>query len=420
VIINSPGVSLVGSSFPGATVADGGAVPPDTQVAAGNGFVVEAVNDVLFVWNGGATPVFETDLVSFFQAFFSDVVSDPRIRYDAASGRWFVSAVTLESLFGTGDWRLAVSTSGDPTGTYNLYAATTNGSFPDFPKVAVTSDKVVLTGNAFSLFTQRFQGTEYLVASKSDLINGVSPAADNFFAPNQGSFTIEPANSSSSTLYMAGASSGRKGTTLTVWTITGAPPTLTVTTKNLAISTLSTPPDAAQMGSATLITTNDSRLLDGVLTTDGSKLWVTAATGCTPPGDSKTRACVRLTQVNLSAMTIAQDFTFGESGRYYYYPAIDLDSANNLVAVFNRSSSTEFVSVYASAQKAADVVNGFHIPTQVCVSSAGYNPSSSTFNRWGDYSGAHASGASVWVAGELVNSSANDDWGTCLAQVLVP
>jgi hypothetical protein len=56
-----------------------------------------------------------------------------------------LSAVVLRADQTAGGWRLAVSTSGDPAGTYNLYAIDTTGGFPDFPKLGVCDDKVVLT-----------------------------------------------------------------------------------------------------------------------------------------------------------------------------------------------------------------------------------------------------------------------------------
>ncbi len=94
-----------------------------------------------------------------------------------------------------------------------------------------------------------------------------------------------------------------------------------------------------------------------------------------------------------------QDLTFGESGEYYYYPAIRADGGGNLIAVFNRSSTGEYVGVYASGQPAS-APNTFQMPVPV---KAGEAPYTISPPRWGDYSGASldpSSSTMVWIAGE--------------------
>src|SRR5918911_538221 len=101
-------------------------------------------------WRDWSSDVCSSDLGTFFGVGFlttlTDVVSDPRVVYDEPSGRWFVSCVTLETFLNTGDWRIAVSKTSDPTGAYTLYAGTFNGNFPDFPSLGVNDDKVALAG----------------------------------------------------------------------------------------------------------------------------------------------------------------------------------------------------------------------------------------------------------------------------------
>jgi hypothetical protein len=270
--------TLDGPSFDGLGFVESGlAIPPDTYVAVGPNHILEAVNSAIRIWT--KSPLVEissVDLATFFQVgFFTDVISDPRVVYDPASDRWFIVVVTLESAFGTADWRLAVSTGPDPSVfPFKLYAASFSGNFPDFPKIGISSDKAVLTGDAYtipSLRPAKFLGTEFLVANKKDLTDGVSNPADIFFGPPQGLSTVQPASDPlSSTLFMASASPSRKSSPLRIWSVSGVPTAapggavtgVTVTTKDLKISPLAVPPNAVQQGSSTLIETNDSRLLD--------------------------------------------------------------------------------------------------------------------------------------------------------------
>ena len=397
----------------------GGWIPPDTQIGVGPNHIVEAVNLEMRIWNRTTGEVTTSGLNSFFQT--SAQLSDPKIRYDSQSGRWFIAVISYNTSFTAGAWRLAVSTTSDPTGSFVRWTASTSKSAPDFPAVGINDDKVVLTANAFR--GNSFLGTEFLVINKANLLaNGATSAASTYFPPPQGLFTIQPAHSLSSTttLYMA-AVAYNSATSIRVWSVNGVPGvgagvTVPVPTANFAISTLTSPPDAKQLGTSTLIQTNDNRLLDTVYR-DG-KLWVSANSACVPSGETSTRACLRLIQFTKgSGLAKAQDFDFGLPGVYYYYPAIQIDGGGNLVSVFSGSSTLAFAGVYASGQRSIDGTNSFQTPVLIKDGENSYNPFA---NRWGDYSGASidpTDSTKVWVAGEYAASQGGSEWGTSLAPV---
>jgi len=397
----------------------GGWIPPDTQVAVGFDHVVEAVNLEGRIWSKTRDLVRTFDLNSFFQT--SAQLSDPKIRFDAASQRWFIAVISYNTSFTAGAWRLAVSTSPDPTSTFLRYTAATSKSAPDFPALGINDDKVVLTANAFR--GNSFLGTEFLVIKKADLVSG-SSAASSYFPPPQGLFTIQPAQSLSSTcsgsvctLYMA-AVAYNSATSIRVWSVTGVPGVgagPTVSTVNFSLlSPLTSPPDAKQLGTSTLIQTNDNRLLDAAYR-DG-KLWVSAGSACTPSGDTSTRACLRLIQfATSSGISKSQDFDFGQTGLYYYYPAISIDGGGNLISVFSGSSAGLFAGVYASGRRSTDVANSFQSPVLIKDGENSYTPFA---NRWGDYSGAAmdpSNSGIVWVAGEYARIEGGSEWGTWIA-----
>src|SRR5262249_16112455 len=174
-------------------------------------------------------------------------------------------------------------------------------------------------------------------------------------------------------------------------------------------TTLSSPPDARQKGTNALIVTNDNSLLDAVYR-DG-KLWVSATSACTPPGDTAVRACARYIQIATADLTVIRSDDLPNVCMYYYYPAIQLDSVGNLITVFSGSSSTSFASVYVSGQLAGSP-GTFQTPVSIKDGEGPYTP-----NRWGDYSGAgiDPSGTTVWVGGEY--ALADGTWGTWIGQV---
>jgi hypothetical protein len=236
--LNASTVSL-GASFGGLNflltgMGLAGFVPPDTQVAVGPNHIVEPLNAAAGIYSKSGTLLTLFSFYDFFGVSLStQIVSDPRILYDQSSQRWFLSVVVLNANATAGGWRLAVSTSSDPTGTYYLYEINTTGSFPDFPKLGVCDDKVVLTGDAFNVNT--FLGTEFLVANKKQIISGASRVSIKFFAPNQGMFAIEPAQSLPSlsptkTEYMVAvlADPIKPSTAVRLWSVTGVPGVSTV------------------------------------------------------------------------------------------------------------------------------------------------------------------------------------------------
>jgi len=411
----------IGTNFIGLRKSESGDfIPPDTQVAAGPNHIFEVVNTEGRIFMKDGTPISTFDLNTFFGLPLSTFLTDPKIRFDPMSDRWFVMAATDEDTFGT--WRLAVSTSDDPTDPFVLYTFPTPGAMPDFPALGINDDKVILTGNAFACTTicgNTFLGTMFIVWNKANLVAGGTVSA-NFFPPPQGLFSIQPAHSlpSTTTLFMAAVKFG-KAKKVRIWSVTGVPGVgggATFTSVDLRIATLGIPPDAVQMGTSDLVATNDSNLLDAVFR-DGS-LWLTANTACKPSGDKRRRACLRFTQILTGALTVAQDFNVGTVGTYAYYAAIQIDNDNNLIAVFSRSSASEFASVYASGRLTTDTLNTLQTPVLIKAGEAPYGA-----DRWGDYSGAGidpSDQTTVWVAGEYALLPAGgSEWGTWIAQITI-
>jgi hypothetical protein len=127
--------------------------PPDQGMCVGNGYVLEAVNDVLNVFNTSGQSVLPdntaTNIVAGFprnvnhavdlNSFYgyapainrttgvrAQFVTDPSCLYDAATQRFFVVVLTLETLpngafTGKNHIDIAVSQTSNPTGSWNIY-----------------------------------------------------------------------------------------------------------------------------------------------------------------------------------------------------------------------------------------------------------------------------------------------------------
>jgi hypothetical protein len=231
----SPGSAIVpGSGFTGFNglthldqlLAGGGnqvnLEPPDQGLAVGNGFVVEAVNLAIAVYTTAGVPIGDADLNGFFGLAPTYVqstqqsgpfISDPRVYYDAPTGRWFLTVLELDVDAATGDFTggssilLAVSQTSDPGQPWMLYQLPTTNypsspqhqgcpCFGDQPLIGADAHGFYITTNEFSLFGPQFNGAQVYAMSKSALEAGTAGYVGYFpsltLAEGQ-AYSIQPA-----------------------------------------------------------------------------------------------------------------------------------------------------------------------------------------------------------------------------------
>jgi hypothetical protein len=430
----------IGANFPGIgeSNSDCQCEPPDTQVGAGPNDVVAVVNIAMNVFDKSGDLLLAKSLNDLY-GIGANFSTDPRIRYDTQSGRWFISMLSLDNTDTSNShnsyFNLAISNSSDPAGGFSLYQYETAGSLGDQPGLGISNDKVVITGNAFSCKPDctgnTFLGNEVLVIDKADLLDGAAAPRADFFAPpvDSNSFTILPAheidlagNSLPDTLYMASVQYG-SANSIEVFTVTGTPsgpnpPGSSISKTSLPIGALVNPPQAPQLdgSSKQLIDSGDNRLQDAEWR-DGA-LWVAGDSQCTPPGDSTARACMRYIEILTSSMTVNQDFDFGTNSFYYYYPSIGLDQSDDMITAFSGSSSNSHPSAYVSSHLTSDPLNSLEAPVRFASGVTVYDGT-----RWGDYSGAGidpSDQSTVWVAAEYSGFGSSPNWSTEIAAVQAP
>src|SRR5437660_230409 len=173
--------------------------PPDQALCAGNGFVLESVNDVLNIYGpDGSSLLGVTDLNTFYgypaaidrtknPLQFGPSITDPTCHFDAASQRWFHvvltldrAAVTSQSLSGKNHFDIAVSNTSNPLGGWTVFHLPvqndgTDGTpdhncqarvrinnvltlvhaqcLGDYPHIGMDANGLYITSNEFDLFT---------------------------------------------------------------------------------------------------------------------------------------------------------------------------------------------------------------------------------------------------------------------------
>jgi hypothetical protein len=392
--------------------------PPDTQIAAGGSFLAAMDNDTGTIWSKNGTLLSRFDLNVFFGVqgigFF---LSDPRVLYDVGSGRWFASATAFNPSFNS-TVLLAVSTSADPTTSWNIFTLRPpTAVLFDQPMTGISDDKVVVSWNDYSSTTKAFLDTQTFVLEKADLVAGQAPRAVVF--TNTATFRIVPARSVGMTTTAWAAFDNGQGGSIGVISFTGTPAANNVVGTLFTLTTALTaaPPNAEQPGPGTppTIDTGDDRFTSAVW--QEGHLWVSGNDACTPAGDVRARSCMRLMEVGTTGATptVEQNFDAGRAGSYLYYPAVAPDANFDLFVVYSTSDVNTFVGVEAADQPHGAAPGTLEAPLSVQTGAATY-----TGTRWGDYSGAamDPDGVHVWVAAEY-SHGASADWGTAAAELFI-
>jgi len=336
--------------------------PPDQALCAGNGYVLEAVNDVLNIYNtSGQSVLPDNTATNVVAGFATDVnhavdlnsflgyapainrttgvraqgVTDPSCLFDAATQRWFVVALTLEtnpngSRTLQNHLDIAVSQTANPTGAWNIYRTdvTNDGTdiggtganagpyLGDYPHIGADAHGFYITTNAYPWNGPGFGGAQVYAFSKAKLAAGAANLtlvhidtsgmvnAPSDSGTGQPGFTVWPAQSPGTqsfseaqggTEYFMSSNAADEAThpaaglggnyvsnQIVVWTLSNtasldtATPSLTLSNKLVNVGTYAIPPKSGQPGSGTLasLTTPQGRCINDTTTP------TVAGTGC--------------------------------------------------------------------------------------------------------------------------------------------
>jgi hypothetical protein len=231
-------LSILGLNHRDQRLANGGnqfsLEPPDQALCVGNGYTVESVNSVLRVFSSTGAPLTGVqDLNTFFgypaainrtTGAIGPNVIDPVCHFDSDNQRFIVAITTLfvdedGEFNGKNTIDLAVSNSGDPTGTWTIYhvpaqndgtdgtpnhGCTLDGTAPgpcfqDYPHIGGDKNGIYITTNEYDLFGPSYNAAQIFAFSKGQL--AAHPATinvtlvENLNVDGSPGFTVWPATS---------------------------------------------------------------------------------------------------------------------------------------------------------------------------------------------------------------------------------
>ncbi len=408
----------------------GGNTPLDNTIAISNGGkIVAFVNSKVSYYTTTGTATYTKDIVTLINdATLSTNMCDPKVIYDNVKDRFYFYVQTCDALSSTSKVIVGFSKTNDPAAGWYIYKLTGNplndNSWFDYPKMGISTNDLYITGNLFfdgAAHTYN-QSVVYQIAKDSCLVGGTM--SWQFFANITGGFTINPASYGITGSYGPGiylvsnAGNTFAGGQIKLYQVTNtkASGTAVLNTFNVVTNSYTAPGDADQQGTTIKLGTGDSRVLDAFYLKGIVHFVFNTDAGSGYSGISYNRLSVRsLTD------TVVIYGTPGTADQAFPALAAMTNDSNDksVIIAFNETSRTFYPRTCAIA-----VSHKMQFSAPVVVKAGvGYidyfGTSSSTPERWGDYTGMckkyNDVPAALWMAG-MYGSNTNK-WSQWIAKL---
>jgi len=448
--------------------------PPSQGLAVGNGYVVEGVNNAIQIYDTSGNPLLSTVLATNQVFGVSPAIdrntgiqgvypTDIRVFYDQTLNKFFILQRSQDNdIFGnelpSSHIYIAVSQTGDPTGTYNVYSMnTTNPShfgcpcISDYPEIGADQYGIYLTWNEYTSGLQFFDAVVFAISKSSLAANAATPTAFQFFVPFSTGyeFAIQPATTPPGGGYylanggleyfVSSLKSSSVDSNLALWSLSNTSslgtispglslvetivPTELFTAPGISNQQPGPTPYGTSLGrSLEFLDGGDSRVQSVVYV--GGRLYTTQETLLLDDNGHFVIGCayVILSPIFrgsvLNAPVQRQGY-FYVNGNHLLRPAIAVNTQAQGAIVFtlvgpNYYPSAAFVPISASTTGSTVQIAGTGAFPEDGFS--GYASFGNPVARWGDYSAAFAaSDGSIWMATEYIPNAPRTqlaNWGT--------
>lgn len=421
--VNAP--APAGASFDSISYTEccggGGNVPPDPELAVGPNHAIAVVNVAFEIYNkSGASLVGPTTFASFFASNANCTgVFDPNVLYDEEADR-YIMGIDADGTY----YCLGVSQTGNPTGSWNIYAfPTASGSdFFDYPHAGVGRDAIYMGANIFGATS--FKESRVWAFDKWAMYNGQPAASANKPIPTTED-TPQPLNlhgwqqgtwPTSGPHYFF-TETNYNGQTYSVWSWAnpfGGTSPAKVGTVNLQTYTGVTagmPLNVPQSGGSN-IQGNDFRPQD--FEYRNGFAWSVSTIACNPGGGSVN--CIRWAKINPATATIVDAGVYGSTGQYRFFGDLAVNHCDDMAVGYTKSSSSMWPSIFYTGRKAGDPAGTLQAEAQLKAGEIAYTAFDTVPRRWGDYTEMTIApdGTTFWYLGEYSKNTGTTSgrWGT--------
>ncbi|HEV7558504.1 MAG TPA: proprotein convertase P-domain-containing protein [Kofleriaceae bacterium] len=410
------GIGLAGFSVQSA--------PPDTDGDIGPNHYVQIVNQGFTIFSRTGAKILGPSLTNTLWSGFAGACAttndgDATVRYDRIADRWVIAQFSVNGGSGPFFQCVAVSTSPDPTGSYNRYQFSYT-AFNDYPKMGLWPDAYYVTFNMFPNNT--FGGGKACALDRAKMLTGAVATMQCFDTSSQFGGLLA-SDLDGSTLPPAGSPNyivALDTTALDFWKMHvdfATPANSTFT----GPSTIPIAAYSALCGGGTCVTQpNTTQTLDSLADRlmnrlvyrnfgDHEALVVSHSVAAGSGGG------VRWYELRSPATTptVFQQGTYAPDSSFRWMSSIAFDKAGNLGLGFTVSSSTISPSVRYTGRLAGDAPGTMGQGEATLITGSGQQTGG--LSRWGDYSSMNidpVDDCTFWYTQEYLSATGSFNWNT--------
>lgn len=428
-------------------------IPPDSMGDVGPTQILVHVNGRIKVFDKtGALGSLNSDDTSFWDPVRAGLeTTDPEVRYDRLSGRWFALIVN----FAPTNNLIMLAVSSGPTITaassftffsfpIDIGGSGEGSNFCDYPGFGVDANAVYVGCNMFN-GSGSFQHTTAYVIRKSSVLGAgpivVTPFVNLTGGVSAGPFAprgVDNDDPQATEGYIIGVDVAFFGRlALRRVTDPGGTPSLSGNL-NLTVPTTAFPVKQPASGSSTNIDSSDDRLFMAAIhknkITGANTLWTAHNIGVnsscvaatTPPNSIRNGArwyeigSLTGTPAMVQSGTLCD--TASSNAKGYIFPSVTATGQGHMALASTFAASNLFAGVAAAGRLRTDTPGVTQAPTVLQNGLASYTIVANGLNRWGDYSFTGVDpndDQTVWTVQEYADSPTNN-WAVRVVQLLAP